>query len=175
MPRLPGIIWLLLIMVVFRGKVKSQNTVPQHANAMEKVGWIPFDATRDRAGFKVCDELNIEEYYQVNPRYGEGMYSIRKFFRPYLPELEKLCETDGYVVVRFVINCQGETDRYRSRFLLPAYTEAPEVNQALQARLRELVAKMGPWTPGAYNGRRYDAYQHIKFLFKGHQLVDILY
>lgn len=175
MPKCSVFLLVLFSMVIWRGKLKSQNTVPQHANAKEKIGWIPFDSQCDRADFTVCDELNIEEYYQVNPRYHEGMYSIRRYFEPHKQELNGLCEKDGYIIVRFVINCQGETDRYRSRFLALNYTEHPDINQKLAERLKVLVHGMGLWQPGEYQGKRYDAYQQIKFLFKGNQLTDILF
>src|SRR3954463_15409378 len=93
----------LLLTLMTGLKTFSQNTVPQHLNVKEKVGWIPFDKSLDNSNFKVCDELNIEEYYQVNPSYGEGMSSIRNYISAHQQALEALCEKDGYVIVRFVI------------------------------------------------------------------------
>ena len=153
----------------------SQNTVPQHLNVKEKIGWIPFDKSIDNSNFKVCDELNIEEYYQVNPSYGEGMPSIRKYFTAHQQELEALCEKDGYVIVRFVINCQGQTDRYRTKFMSLNYTDENSVNAELQKKIIQLTRNMGNWTSGKYDGKTYDCYQHLKFLFKNSQLVDILF
>src|SRR3954468_19729864 len=97
----------LLLLILAKGKTFSQNTIPQHFNVKEKIGWIPFDKSLDNSNFKVCDELNIEEYYQVNPSYGDGMASIRKYISAHQQSLEALCEKDGYIIVRFVINCQG--------------------------------------------------------------------
>lgn len=153
----------------------SQNTVPQHFNVKEKVGWIPFDKSKDNPNFKVCDELNIEEYYQVNPSYGEGMNSIRNYVLAHKQSLETLCEQDGYVIVRFVINCQGQTDRYRTRFMSLNYTEEDSKNAELQKQVIRLVRDMGSWNPGQYEGKTYDCYQHLKFLFKNSKLVDVLF
>jgi hypothetical protein len=166
--------FLLLILMV-RLKTFSQNTVPQHLNVKEKIGWIPFDKRLDNSNFKVCDELNIEEYYQVNPSYGEGMPSIRKYFSAHKQVLESLCEKDGYVIVRFVINCQGQTDRYRTKFMLLTYTDENAVNAELQKKIIQLTRNMGNWTPGKYDGKTYDCYQHLKFIFKNSKLVDVLF
>lgn len=165
----------LLLILIIRLKAFSQNTVPQHPNVKEKIGWIPFDKNLDNANFKVCDELNIEEYYQVNPSYGEGMPSIRKYISAHQQSLEALCEKDGYVIVRFVINCQGQTDRYRTKFMSLDYTDENTVNAELQKKIIQLTRDMGNWNPGKYDGKTYDCYQHLKFLFKNSQLVDILF
>src|SRR5688572_11967785 len=166
---------ILLIILVIRLKTFSQNTVPQHLNVKEKIGWIPFDKSLDNSNFKVCDELNIEEYYQVNPSYGEGMPSIRKYISAHKQLLEALCEKDGYVIVRFVINCQGQTDRYRTKFMSLNYTDENTVNAELQKKIIQLTRNMGNWNPGKYDGKTYDCYQHLKFLFKNSQLVDVLF
>jgi len=160
---------------MIRLKIFSQNTVPQHLNVKEKVGWIPFDKSLDNSNFKVCDELNIEEYYQVNPSYGEGMSSIRNYISAHQQALEALCEKDGYVIVRFVINCQGQTDRYRAKFMSLNYTDENAINAELQKKIIQLMRDMGSWTPGKYDGKTYDCYQHLKFLFKNSKLVDVLF
>ncbi|MBL0238094.1 MAG: hypothetical protein IPQ02_16240 [Saprospiraceae bacterium] len=165
----------LLILLMLRLKTFCQNTVPQHLNVKEKIGWIPFDKSLDNSNFKVCDELNIEEYYQVNPSYGEGMPSIRKYISSHQKELEELCEKDGYVISRFVINCQGQTDRYRTKFMSLNYTDENTVNAELQKKIIQLTRNMGNWNPGKYDGKTFDCYQHLKFLFKNSQLVDILF
>ena len=165
----------LLLILIIGLKTFSQNTVPQHLNVKEKIGWIPFDKSLDDSNFKVCDELNIEEYYQVNPSYGEGMPGIRKYISAHKQILESLCEKDGYVIVRFVINCQGQTDRYRTKFMSLNYTDENTVNAELQKKIIQLTRNMGNWTPGKYDGKTYDCYQHLKFLFKNSQLVDVLF
>lgn len=165
---------LLILLTSSSFGMAQSNTIPQNLNSKEKVGAIAFDASIDRADFTVCDEFNIEEYYQVNPKYGEGMRTIQNYFSPHLTELNGFIEQDGYVTIRFVINCQGETDRYRSVFVNPSFQNS-EGNNTLQTKLTELVRLMGKWTPGNYEGKNYDAYQHIKFRIKNKKIVDILF
>lgn len=168
-------ILLLILIIGLETFSQNSNTIPQHLNVKEKIGWIPFDKSIDKADFKVCDELNIEEYYQVNPSYGEGISIIRKYISSHQKELEALCEKDGYVIVRFVINCEGQTDRYRTKFMSLNYTDENTVNTELQKKIIQLIRNMGNWTPGKYDGKNYDCYQHLKFLFKNSQLVDVLF
>ncbi len=168
-------LYFLLIGLIASLLSYGQNTIPQHFSTREKIGWIPFDAKVDDPNFKVCDELNIEEYYQVNPLYGEGMASIRNYFFSHKQQLETLCQKDGYIIVRFVINCQGQTDRFRSSFMSMTYSDESTVNTELQRKVVQLVRAMGIWTPGTNNGKTYDCYQHLKLIFKNSQLVDILF
>src|SRR4051812_41381802 len=132
----------LLLILLMRLKTFSQNTIPQHLNVKEKIGWIPFDKNSDNSSFKICDELNIEEYYQVNPTYGDGMPGIRKYISAHKQSLEGLCEKDGYVIVRFVINCQGQTDRYRTKFMSLNYKDENTVNAELQKKIIQLTRDM---------------------------------
>jgi hypothetical protein len=169
---------ILLFTLCFMGirkKVHTQNTVPYNSNAREKVGWIAYDKEQDRPDYFLCDEWNIEEYYQVNPLYKEGMPDIRKYFEPYQPKLNQLWEKDGYIIVRFIINCKGETDRYRTKFMNLNYEEENQVNEKLKKEIKNLVSTMGKWTPGQYMGKKYDCYQHLKFLFRAGKLTDILF
>lgn len=165
----------MLLLLIIALTTFCQNTVPQNLNGKEKIGWIPFDNNLDNPKFKVCDELNIQEYYQVNPSYGEGMQSIRNYISAHKQVLETLCEKDGYVIIRFVINCQGQTDRYRTKFMTLNYTNENSINAELQNKIIQVTRNMGNWNPGKYDGKTYDCYQHLKFLFKKSQLVDVLF
>ncbi len=158
-----------------RKKVFTQNTVPYNSNTREKIGWIAFDKQLDNPEFFLCDELNIEEYYQVNPLYKEGMPDIRKYFEPNTTKLNQLCEKDGYIIIRFIINCKGETDRFRTRFMNLNYEEESKVNESLKAEIKSLTKNMGNWTPGQYMGKKYDCYQQLKLIFREGKLTDILF
>ena len=154
--------------------LSQNNTVPQHLNVKKKVGAIEFDQKIDNPDFLVCDEYNIEEYYQVNPKYKEGIRSIQDFFADHLDKLNERVESDGYITIRFVINCEGRTDRFRAFFVNVNY-ETDTGNELLKKELIRLVSAMEPWTPGEYDGKRYDAYQLIKFRLVDKQIVDILF
>ena len=167
--------YTLIFFTMMNLKIRTQNTVPQGLNTREKIGWIQFNKNIDNINFVICDELNIEEYYQVNPSYKEGIISIREYFYKQKNILNKLCKKDGYIIVRFVINCQGETDRYRSNFMSFEYIEDLKVNLELQNTIIILIREMGFWNAGKYGNKSYDSYQHIKFIFKDNNLIDVLF
>lgn len=150
----------------------GQNTVPHTIDSKEKVGYIKFDPLIDNANFFLCDEYNIMEYYQLNPTYKEGLKSIQDYFIPFLNYANKLCEEDGYLTIRFVINCKGKTDRYRATFVNTEYSQSSK-NKELKDFLVNKITKMNDWTPGKYEDKDFDSYYHINFKISNCKISEI--
>lgn len=163
----PCILFLFCVHILF-----SQNTYPHKINSIEKVGYISFDKKTDNPNFYLCDEKNIFEYYQVNPSYKEGLKSIQAYFKNHITALNELIKTDGYLTVRFIINCKGETDRFRASFVNKNYNKV-KINSDLQSKLISLFKKMGQWNPGYFEGTYFDSYKHIIFKISNGKIEEI--
>lgn len=163
----------LLILLVGPFGLTAQNTVPFKFNSKKKVGAILFDPAVDDPSFSLCDELNIMEYYQVNPKYKEGLKSIRQYFDQV--DLDSLSYglKDGYITIRFVINCEGNTDRYRV-FAVDKNYQPQQVPFVNRDKLKEWLRKMGSWTAGQYEGIAYDCYKFLTFKIEENSITDIL-
>ena len=153
--------------------VYSQNTVPRKINTKEKIGWIKFDSNTDNPDFYLCDENNIMEYYQVNPIYKEGFKSIYDYFDKNLNPFLFVKGLNGYITIKFVINCKGNTDRYRIFSINNEYLTV-QFPKEITDTLLNLTSKMDAWTEGQYQGEKYDCYKHLTFKIRDGQLVDIL-
>ena len=164
---------LTLILLAGPLCLAGQNTTPSKINAKQKVGAITFNPELDDPSFLVCDELNIMEYYQVNPQYKEGLKSIRGYFNQVSLDSITRGLNDGYLTIRFVINCEGQTDRYRIFAVDRDYQPQP-VPKLNQSKLKEWVQKMGDWTAGQYEGIEYDSYKFITFKIEKNSITDIL-
>lgn len=89
---------------------KSQ---PQKIATPGNVGDIVFDSLTDKRDFYLCHPDNIFQYYNFGTTYKGEKYKLRKTLIErfsYQKEYEKV---SGYMVIRFVVNCKGETDRFR--------------------------------------------------------------
>lgn len=169
--KIPILSLLYLLLIPFS---KGQNTTPHKFNSKEKVGAILFDKTLDNPNFKLCDEYNIMEYYQVNPKYKEGAKSIRLYFKPYLEELNALIQfKEGIVTVRFIVNCEGDTDRYRVLAVNGAY-KTQSISEELKQMCISRVKQMGKWKPGFYDNEYFDAYYTLSFKIRDGKIKDIL-
>lgn len=165
------ILFILFITVTI---VHAQNTTPNKFNSKEKVGCIKFDKKRDNPKFHICDEFNIMEYYQVNPKYGEGYKSIRLYFDQYLKEIEKQINFEsGLVTIRFVINCKGETDRFRVFSVDGNYKDLTITDELKQLCIRT-VKNMGNWQPGFDSGEYFDSYFTLSLKIRNGQVTDLL-
>lgn len=160
------------LIICFSPIARSQNTIPKTINTKEKIGYIKFDPKIDNVNFFLCDEYNIMEYYQVNPVYNEGLKSINEYFIPHINYANNLCEEDGYLTVRFVINCKGKTDRYRATFVNTEYLKSSK-NKELKKYIVNKIKKMSDWTSGNYEGKDFDSYYHINFKISDCKISEI--
>jgi len=152
----------------------GQNTTPIKFNSKEKIGAILFDKSLDNPDYHLCDELNIMEYYQVNPKYKEGSKSIKTYFKPYINELNALIDFNkGLITVRFIVNCKGETDRYRVNTVNGEY-KTQFITTVLEQRCITYVKQMGQWKPGYYHDQYFDAYYTLSFKIRDGKITDIL-
>ena len=167
---------ILLCLVIISGVYDcfAQNTTPHKFYSKEKVGAIAFDKKQDDDQFLICDEYNIMEYYQVNPKYGEGVKSIRLYFDSHLERIHNLIHfKNGIVTIRFIINCKGKTDRFRVVAVNGEYKPL-DVSEVLKLKLKQIVKQMGDWQPGYYSGEYFDAYYTLSLKVKNGQVVNIL-
>jgi hypothetical protein len=165
----------LILFCCFSYSLTAQETTYKKSSySKKKIGWIKYNSKIDSKDFLVCDEESIYEYYQSNPVYIEGLLSIREYFQDKLPEIQNLFEKDGILLVRFVINCQGETGRFRAFFYHEDYKLGGE-NKSLGIKIADLISKMQKWISGKIEEKKVDSYQNIKFRIKQNKIVDIFF
>ncbi len=152
----------------------AQNTTPHRFNSKQKVGAIEFDTARDNKEFHLCDEFNIMEYYQTNPKYGEGFKSIRMYFKNHLNTINELIDFEtGIITVRFIINCKGKTDRFRV-FVVDGNYKMLNINQQLEQLCINTVKNMGDWKPGNDSGEYFDSYFTLSLKIRDGKINGIL-
>ena len=137
-----------------------------------QVGDIAFDASTDRANFFLCDSARIYQYYRVGSSFdGEHRELVNYFRRHYRPGL-LMPAASGYLVIRFVLNCRGETDRFRVKgvgFDFQDRTFPP----AIVKQLLHLTRELRGWRPGQSNNTAADSYVYLTFILQNGQLADV--
>ena len=165
---------VLLILLIFPCRLYSQISISKKVDPRNKVGAILFDPEVDDPSFTVCDEGNILEHYEANPIFGEGLKSIRRYFSQYRLDLIAKDLEDGLLSIRFIVNCDGFTNRYRVSAINLNY-QTQSVPKENEIKLKTWVKNMGQWRAGQYQGLNYDAYKFINFKIRDEQVVEIFY
>lgn len=141
------------------------------------VGDIPFDPSQDDPSFEVCDEDNIKQYYlrgshDEAPYYnGEKRGRNEEILRQYHYPANSL--QNGYVTLRFIVNCKGDVGRIRVEEMDSNY-EPILFDTLITNQLYDIVGSLDQWTPRRRNSKTYDFYQYISFQIKNGQIETIL-
>lgn len=138
----------------------------------QNVEYIDPDKALYSQGFEICNEDRIAQYY--NPEratYVKGKNGLRKFI---LSNYENKGYSDsGYLNIRFVINCKGETGRYiiheNDLDLEPTQLDSNMVGQ-----LFELTLQLDKWNPVFYREKNWDSYMYISYRIENGEIIEIL-
>ncbi len=155
-------------MMMFPG-CQSQN--PQD------VGDISFDVQKDDPNFELCNEEIIKQYYIRNskdtaPSYeGEKRGLENEIFGKYSFPNEP--DQNGYITIRFIVNCNGETGRFRMEEMDNRY-QPINFDTELSTQILDIVKSLRKWSPRSRGELKYDYYQYLTFKIESGQIVKLL-
>jgi hypothetical protein len=146
---------ILLVIINSYLTATSQNTFPRN------VGDISFDPMMDDPSFHICDSQNIFQYYYARSWYLDNKKSIAQYFTAHYSPSDSLQES-GYITIRFIINCKGQTGRFRI-FELDSNYQSFHFHPQISGQFLRLTKQLTGWQPVKYNDRVLDSYQYITF------------
>lgn len=157
---------LILLLVTFSLKVNAQQTFTR------QVGELHYDSGRDDPEFKICDTLRVLEYYNARSYYLDHKNEINNYLLEGFNTRPEWEDQSGYITVRFIINCKGETGCFRLFQLDSAY-QPITFKKALADALHQLVETISGWEPAKLRGTPYDSYQYITFHLRKGRIISI--
>lgn len=138
----------------------------------KQVGDISYDPAIDDPAFTICDSQRVFQYYNTRSYYKVHKREIAAYFMThFIPGRDTAGQT-GYLTIRFIINCSGQTGRFRLFQLDRGYREF-RFSEAVSSQLLNLTRQLKGWQPAAYNNNIYDSYQYITFTMNKGRLVCI--
>lgn len=132
------------------------------------------DSLQDGLTFKPCNNNEqIIQYFNNGKgvEYNGGKTAIDSLF---FTEYKKV-DTDksGMIRIRFVINCSGETGRFR--VLSGDLNYEPALfPDAVTAQLLQITKSMNGWQPKTWRDMKIDYYQNLIFNIEQGQLINIV-
>jgi hypothetical protein len=151
------------------------------------VGDISFDPAIDDTSFHLHDSTHVWQYYNSAAYWLDHKDSITRFIRSrYHPPVDpanpadpanatdaaNAANQDGWLTIRFIINTEGRTGRFRLFEMDSTYQPIqfdPRISGALLAAIRDWPG----WTPAHYKELRFDTYQYLTFRLRRGRITTI--
>ena len=134
----------------------------------------PLHAQND---FKPCYEekayrIMVPEYYMVGTHYQGGRRALQRYFKTQYEYKKAYQNETGFLTLRFMVNCKGETGKYE---VLGASSNLKEKNfsPGLVQEFVELTQQLTDWIPGESQGTKLDSFIYITFRLKEGKLLEI--
>lgn len=148
-----------------------QKYVPSENVHTERIAYIDPETAMLSDGFETCGEYIFDYYNPERPTYTKGKNGLREFI---LTNYKNKGYIDsGYLNIRFVINCKGETGRYviheNDLDLIPK-----KFNKELKDQLFKLTTQLNQWNPNVIRGKKVDSYMYISYRIENGEIVEIL-
>lgn len=162
---------IFLIYLFFLLSCKTENL---EKTLYGDIGDIRYNSKIDDPSFKVCHEdLSIQfNYNGIGLVYdGEKPALVRHFKENY--KFKKIVGQTGYIIIRFIINCEGKAGRYRVSEMGLDLVEK-KFDKEIRNNILKATKQTTGWVVHIYEGNTYDYYQYLVFKIKDAQLIDIL-
>lgn len=164
---------LLALLIPFTslfGQEKTKIASPYPAY----VGDIEFNKETDKENFTLCNEERIYQYFNNSGGFeyeGEKLAIEKVFASEYKPEV--IQNETGLIRIHFVVNCKGETDRFRLIAMDDDYNEK-EFATSITAQLMRITKSLNGWKRKERNGQAMDYYQYLTFKMEDGLIKEIL-
>lgn len=149
------------------------QTTRQVSQYEKRIGDINFDPQSDNKNFELCYPNAIQQYFVL---------TSDKNFIDYKPHVDSLffatyrpvpVDESGLIRIRFIVNCKGETDRFRLLAMNMQY-EPIRFNKRITDQLLSITKATRCWKQQMANGKPIDYYQYLIFKISKGQLAEIL-
>ncbi|NJC26990.1 hypothetical protein [Neolewinella antarctica] len=142
---------------------------------LRHVGDSQQDLSTDAESFTLCnDESATMQYFNIGKglKYTGGKQAIREAFRENF--VARDTTTSGWVRVRFIVNCRGESGRFRLLSADLTYAEM-ELDETLADDILAIVKSLDGWEPMVTDGGdSLDYYQYITVKLVDGEIKELL-
>lgn len=164
-------IFLIILLIPLLINCQTEKAVSKYPS---HVGNIEFDEKLDNPNFKRClDEKYVFQYYNDSKgfQYKSEKRGIEKeILTLNLPENK---EANGYITIRFVVNCEGKSGMFRMQQIDNEYKEYT-FDKKLSDQLLNFTKKLNGWIPKEIEEKKVDYYQYLTYKIENGKVSEIL-
>jgi hypothetical protein len=169
------VLLLLLGYVVVSCQSPTPITKTEEPKYLRWVGDIEFDESLgDDSTFSFCNEDFIYQYFNFMKGLeyeGERVALYGAFEKSYMPILKD--SESGLIRIRFIVNCQGETGRFRLIEMDENYQEKV-FDSKITEQLMSIAKSLDGWKALTSPKGPSDYYQYLIFKMEGGKIKEIL-
>lgn len=143
----------------------------------DTVGDITFDEKLDEAGFKKCGAGKNQpfsfQYYNGSKAFGykgEKIAIVEKLENENIYTEKKV---NGYITVRFLVNCEGKTGRFRLKHMNSDLKDMA-LDEELENKLLKFTKSLNGWMPKEIEGLKVDYYQYLTYKIEDGKVSEVL-
>lgn len=140
-----------------------------YVSLTNEVGNIAMNSKTDNPNFQTKGIITYQ-YYQASTKYKGERKTIKEALINRISKLTTM--KNGWIVIRFIVNYQGLTDRFRFFCIDEKYKDIKLSNQE-EENLLKLIRPLHNWEIGKVNGKKVDSYYQITFKVENGKIIDI--
>ena len=167
---LKAFLYLSFLMPIF----SSCQTEKKLSEYPRFIGDIAFDSKYDKSNFYLCNEKDIAQYHNDSKGMeykGEKIALQEEIFSKFKAMIDT--SQNGLIRIRFIVNCKGETDRFRIISMDENYNEK-KFSINITEQLLLICKELKGWLPKKLDGKEVDYYQYLIFKINRGNLIEIL-
>jgi len=136
------------------------------------IGDIAFNPETDNVNFRICDSTNIVTR-RNGLSYPGGSTILLSECKRQLEDKASNASFTGYIVVRFIVNCEDKTDRFRIATINHDFIDQ-ECPSDLKKEILKIVKNLGPWRRRSKKDSNLDFSKFINFHIENGKIISIL-
>lgn len=156
--------------------ISCNNAIEQKPEPyLRWVGDIKENPTTDNNSFKLCnEEKKVMQYFNNGGGLeykGEKIAIIKSFEQNYNPKIAK--KESGSLRVRFIVNCKGESGRFRTLGMDNKY-KRKKFDASITDQILAITKSLDGWMAKTYDDKEIEYYQYLIFKIEEGQIKEIL-
>ncbi len=121
-----------------------------------------------RSKLQICDERVVYEYYQTQLTYQGGTQAVRDLFYERVTKVANISPSNGWITLRFLVNCEDRVGRIRSFGIDQEYNVAT-IDTELKQQLHTIAKSLEDWSRKA----PFDSYYMVRFKIVNGKIQEI--
>ena len=162
----------LLVFACEKKQAKDEVSTVESETELDHIGLIPHDPRIDTLDFQVCNEN------QIYPFFHHRNVSFKGEKRALVDEIMSKFESttsgeEGYITIRFVVNCDGISGRFRMIQMDDSY-QFKTFSEDLRNQIYGITTSLEGWDVMKIEEVSYDYVRYLTYKIKDGAVTDIL-